>query len=95
MTTTKIIANFSSKEREMNFAWHRKGFFLIGRSIWKKIGLEYKSAILVKFDERNCCNSTFRWNATLSSEKATESQSNWLLEESINVVPENANLSIK
>ena len=36
----KNIPNFSSKEREMNLAWHRKGFFLIGRSIWKKIGLE-------------------------------------------------------
>ena len=32
---------------------------------------------------------------TLSSVEATESQFNWFLEESMNVVPENANLSIK
>ena len=40
ITTTKNIPNFSSKGREMNFAWHWKGFFFKGRSIWKKIGLE-------------------------------------------------------
>ena len=69
ITLTKDVPNFKLKKREMNFAWHREGLFLMGRSIWKKIGLERKSEILVKFDERNCSNSTFKWKATLSSEK--------------------------
>ena len=49
----------------------------------------------MKPEERIRGNSTRRFNATLSSEKVTESYYDGFLEESMNIVPENANLSMK
>ena len=52
--------------------------------------------MLVKIDERICSISTYTLNATLRPEKVAESQYIiGFLKESMNIVEENANLSIK
>ena len=76
----------------LGISLHRRVFFFIARSIWKKITALNESEISVKFDERICSNATCGLNVTLGSEKVTESHYNYLLDVNMSIVPENANL---